>query len=230
MLLDEMPVNKYVIIVSRLVVHWSKFGIAYTVGVFTILALIWFLCAVFFPVVINFPNWIEIQNIWNRWQPLNVGFIALTASVIGLWMARVQANRDRNDNFIAARAFLPEQFSALTNYLYEVVAYLNAAYGNINSDGVVDRSKAIGIDPPALPQEYREVFRDVIRFGDNAVRTRMTKILRDLQILDSRIMKFDRENSTDTGANSRQGGPLFEIHIGILNRWGNRYSLPLRER
>jgi hypothetical protein len=47
-------------------------GLAYLVAMFVA------------PWVISRGNWGHVQQVWDRWQGLNVGALALTASIVGL--------------------------------------------------------------------------------------------------------------------------------------------------
>ena len=61
-------------------------------------------------------NWEYVQNVWDRWQGLNVGVLALVSSIIFFKASFYKVEQERKQNFIAARAFLPEVFSELIYY------------------------------------------------------------------------------------------------------------------
>ena len=71
---------------------------------------------VIFPLFEGNFSWKYLQSVWHSWQGLNVGILAFVSSVIALNISRYNANKQRERNFIAARAFLPEAFSELTKY------------------------------------------------------------------------------------------------------------------
>lgn len=56
----------------------------------------------------------QVQSIWHHWQALNVGMLAFMSSLVTFYISKFNANNQRERNFVAARAFLPEALSELT--------------------------------------------------------------------------------------------------------------------
>ena len=61
-------------------------------------------------------NWGHVQDVWDRWQSLNVGLMAFIASVAAFNIARYNADRQRARDFLAAKASLPATLSSLNSY------------------------------------------------------------------------------------------------------------------
>lgn len=68
-------------------------------------------------------GWKYAHAVWLEWQSLNVGILAFSASVIAFNISRYQATQQRRRELVAARAFLPDSLSELTQYLNRLLKY-----------------------------------------------------------------------------------------------------------
>jgi hypothetical protein len=144
------------------------------------------------PVARSGLKWDYIQDVWDRWQGLNIGMLALIASVIAFEIARYRENKQRGRDFLAARAFLPASFSELGAYFKASAAIYIDAW-----DEAEPRTRKIvrGAPPeaPQLPDSYRRVFADCIRHAEPEVGEVLAKMLSDLQVHDARLRELLRE-------------------------------------
>lgn len=58
-------------------------------------------------------DWRYVQNVWYDWQSLNVAMLAFLSSIVAFSIGRYNAEKQRERNFTAAQAFLPESLSEL---------------------------------------------------------------------------------------------------------------------
>lgn len=154
-------------------IRWENY--ANKLGVPIILA--YFYSMFVHPAIEGMWSWKHIHAVWENWQTLNSAFIAFAASLIALNINRVQEDKQRRRNFIAAKAFLPEAFSKLSRYLKSSSEFLKTSW----SMGSVDL---------AIPQadgSYREVFRECIRYAPPIVGAYLTSILVKLQVHEARL-------------------------------------------
>ncbi|MEW8626991.1 MAG: hypothetical protein AB2551_14655 [Candidatus Thiodiazotropha sp.] len=79
-------------------------------------AFLYFISMFIIPLVDNALNWGGIQNVWDRWQSLNVGMLAFISSITAFNISRFNANKQRERDFLAAKAFLPDALSELIDY------------------------------------------------------------------------------------------------------------------
>ncbi|MFC4252642.1 hypothetical protein [Sinimarinibacterium flocculans] len=135
------------------------------------------------PFVEGRGSWEYVQSVWDRWQGLNVGMLALASSVTAFYIARFNADRQRLREFAVAKAFLPHALSELVTYFEESSAVFRLGWNS-----------APGERPnfviPTLPGQYREVFGNCIRHADPAVGDYLAKILAKLQVHDSRLQDY----------------------------------------
>ncbi len=139
----------------------------------------YFLCMVVIPVIQSGFEWNAVQGIWDRWQSLNVGMLALIASVIAFQITRYKENRQSARDFRAARAFLPDTLSKLTSYLSASAAVHMKGWNNLPQGAL-----------PAPPDEYREVFANCIRHADDAAGEQLSETLMWLQVRAARLERF----------------------------------------
>lgn len=62
-------------------------------------------------------SWGLVEDVWDRWQGLNVGMLAFISSVTAFNIGRYNAEKQREREFMASKAFLPDALSGLTSYL-----------------------------------------------------------------------------------------------------------------
>ena len=169
-------------------------------GTAAILALvIWGGASLIWPWIDHRGDWIEVQRTYERWQALNVGMIALTASIVAFFAANLRFSSEERRNKEAAQAFIPEALSALSDYIDGCMQFLDDGYWFSRSrhGGAPtpprSRRTTAGLPsgppgmPPLLPEAHRPVFAENFRYAPEVVTKQLKLILADLQIFDSNV-------------------------------------------
>lgn len=120
-------------------------------------------------------DWHYVQTVWERWQALNVGIVALVGSLIALNISAYLANNQREREFRAARAHLPSALGQLNNYTKLSAVYYKKAWRSLNEKTTFNES------PPDEPENYQQVFTECIRHAPPNVGDWLAKIIKDLQ-------------------------------------------------
>lgn len=141
---------------------------------------IYFFSMFLYPWVDGRGSWIHVQATWDRWQSLNTGVLAFAASLLAFNISRFNANRQRERDFAAAKAFLPSTLSELVGYFRLSAQSLMPLW---NRHAVENSDRA----PPSLPTDYRETFANCIRHANPDVGNYLSKVLAQLQVHDSRM-------------------------------------------
>jgi hypothetical protein len=136
-----------------------------------------------YPWIDNRWNWGQVQNVWDRWQSLNVGVLAFIASITAFNISRFKAKKQRERDFLATKAFLPSALS-------ELVGYFKASAAIFIKGWDVRRGQRLEVTTPRLPEGYKEVFQECIRYAEPDVGDYLSKILVRLQIHNSRLEGF----------------------------------------
>ncbi len=139
-------------------------------------------------------NWQYVQNVWDRWQGLNVGMLALVSSITAFNISRYNANKQRDRDFLAAKAFLPHSLSELCSYFDSCASLLQRAWNGTNGDGLKS-------DQIELPESYKEVFSNCIRYAESDVGSYLSRILVKLQVNHSQLTSLDDERGAFYKAN-----------------------------
>jgi hypothetical protein len=142
-------------------------------------------------------DWAGVQNVWDRWQALNVGALALSSSVIAFNIAKYNSDKQRARQFVAARAFLPHALSELTSYCKSSAKLLKEAWergGNLGAGSASPLEVAL----PELPESYKETFSRCIGEAEPDVGDYLARILMRLQIHHSRLLEL--RNSFSPGS------------------------------
>lgn len=130
---------------------------------------IYFLCMIVAPWIIGGWRWSHVQDVWDRWQALNVGILAFGASFIVFEVTRYNETRQRKREFLAARAFLPEALSELTAYLkYSANVHMTAW------------NKVPAIAFSSAPSQYKDVFANCIRHADSDTGEQLSALLSEI--------------------------------------------------
>ncbi|MBS4696165.1 hypothetical protein J4G65_11875 [Aeromonas allosaccharophila] len=152
-----------------------------------ILISIWFLAMVCAPIISTKLNWIEIQTIWDRWQTLNSGMIALLAAMFAIYATQYIENTRRKRELIAAKALLPlalhdmsDHCCYLSNIINEEYKKLKEKHNTNISDYKIDR-----------PGEWVfDTFKNCMTHEENDNAIFIASILSDIQILNARFYSF----------------------------------------
>ncbi len=151
-------------------------------------ALVYAVSMFIYPCIRARGSWSAVQDVWDRWQPLNVGMLAFISSVIAFNIARFNANDQRQRNFRASKAFLPAALSELVSYFHASAEVLVSAW---ESNGAHNSR----LQTPILPQEYKSIFKDCIAHAEPNVGDYLARILAWLQVHDARIRDFVRQQN-----------------------------------
>ncbi len=150
-------------------------------------AIAYLICMFIYPLTQG--NWDHIQAVWDRWQSLNVGVLAFVASVIAFYISHYRMNKQRERDFIAARAFLPEALSSLCTHLRSHKTLLIEALEKVNQNDKTALSPD-KIEPPAA--DYKEVFSKCIALAPEEIGNHLANILTKLQIHNSRVRSLQK--------------------------------------
>jgi len=144
---------------------------------------IYLICMIIAPWITAGGDWDKVQMVWDRWQAFNVGVLAFLSSVIALNISIFNERRQRERNFIAARAFLPEALSELTSYFKSSSTLLKEAWEKVSNSDKTPLNAIV----PALPAGYKETFSRCIELAEPDVSEHLAKILMHLQVHHSRM-------------------------------------------
>ncbi|WP_157982632.1 hypothetical protein [Simplicispira lacusdiani] len=134
-------------------------------------------------------GWKYVHAVWYDWQSLNVGILAFLASVIAFNISRHHAAQQRRRELVAARSFLPESLSELSEYLRRCSVVLCSAYS-----GTKQTHAQLSQDQlPRLPSGYKEIFSRCISLADKELAEHLSYILACLQIHHARISSLLEE-------------------------------------
>lgn len=147
------------------------------------LAVLYAFCMFVWPFISGSCSWGYVQDVWDRWQSLNVGMLALVSSIIALNISSYNAEKQRNRDFLAAKTFLPMVFSELISYFKDSAKVLRSCWSSNNEEG--DTLKI-----PELPREYKSIFQECIRHAEPNVGEYLANINVWLQIHDARIRSY----------------------------------------
>lgn len=132
------------------------------------------------PWVAGKGSWGYVQDVWDRWQALNVGVLAFLSSLIAFSISRSRAEKQRERDFLAAKAFLPAALSELCAYFKDSAKFYELAW-----EAKTDTTENLPI--PELPVGYKSIFQECIRHAEPLVGDYLSKILVWLQVHDSRM-------------------------------------------
>ncbi|EGR0102344.1 hypothetical protein ACA876_004132 [Vibrio vulnificus] len=134
------------------------------------------------PWIVSGFSWNYVHSVWYTWQSLNVGMLAFTSSIIALIVVTYREEKQRQRDFIAARAFLPLALDELCKYMDKtklIIKHVGFREANVKGHDA--------IDIPMLPESYAGIFKDCIRYANPEVNDYLAKILMLLQIHHARM-------------------------------------------
>ncbi len=157
------------------------FGLLNIVGVpFTALYVI---CMFIYPWFDGGGNWAHVQSVWDRWQGFNVGMLAFISSIAAFNISKFNAEKQRERDFLSAKAFLPAALSELVSYFRSSAVLFRAGWG-LGGGG------RPAIVAPELPVTYREVFGNCIKHAEPIVGDYLSRMLVNLQVHDARLRDY----------------------------------------
>ena len=152
-------------------------------------ALIYFVSMFIYPWFDGHADWHHVQNVWDRWQGLNIGMLAFISSITAFNISRFNANKQRKRDFLATKAFLPNSLSELCDYFNSSASLLQQAWE-------LTEGNKLEAEMPLLPESYKEVFGNCIRHAESDVGDYLSNILVKLQIHNSRLKSLVDSRST----------------------------------
>jgi len=173
--------------------------------------LLFFTCMFAAPWISSGLDWEYVQAVWDRWQTFNAAMLAFLSSWIAFNIAKFNALKQREREFVAARAFLPQALSELSQYFSACAKYLMMTLDQCNASP--DHKISVQTSAPTPPEIYRSIFSDCIRLAEPDVAEQLAAILRDLQIHLSRIKELGLQDQNST------------LIIGSMNITSYMYSL-----
>jgi hypothetical protein len=171
----------------------------HVIDVFAVIILVpYFFAMLVYPLIFHQASWESIQKVWHYWQSLNVGMLAFSASVIALKATRYAAEMQRDRDFSASKAFLPESLDELTACLRECIPLLEEAYARVKDES--DRCKTPLVTNAAiLSGEYRNTFKECMRYASPNEGDYLASVLLKLQIYLARIEGLKNSFSASSG-------------------------------
>ncbi|WP_338456465.1 hypothetical protein [uncultured Alteromonas sp.] len=137
-------------------------------------------------------DWVYLQEVWSRWQSLNVGVLALISSVLVFKATKHHSEQERQRRFKAARAMLPDALSELTTYLKHAAKSLDQLWDDFEYSAVSSDSE-FEIIYPKLPVKARETIKECISQANDDVGDYLARILANLQVFDTRLSEMCEE-------------------------------------
>lgn len=170
---------------------------AFSVNVLALAILPFYICSMFVaPWLLGDFRWTYVHSVWNNWQSLNVGMLAFLSSTIALNISRYNAEKKRQREFVAARAFLPDALSQLAGYLRNCAEIVSEAWPRVSNQA--DRCRTpLAATMPNLPEGYRETFSRCIERADSGVGEHLANILTKLQVHHSRFRELHASFNED---------------------------------
>lgn len=165
-----------------------------------ILVLVYFVSMVIIPFVTGGFDWEYLQSVWHDWQSINAGILAFLAAVIGLHLTTLRAEKERQQNFFAAKSSLPEALTEFYSYFKSSAKIYREAWNLLThhpSDPLVKFETYLP-HAPDLPILYRDVFKDCIKYADpdSDVSRYLAEILIRLQVHHSRLTHLKISETT----------------------------------
>ena len=161
-------------------------------------------------------SWRSVEAVWSDWQSLNVGMLAFLSSITAFNIGRYNAEKQREREFMASKAFLPDALSGLVSYLADSAKILREGWEASEANSI---NTALPIPPP----DFKEVFRDCIRHADREVGEYLARILKRLQVHAARLASCIDQQTDDAWVSPQQHNLITYIYrLGELQAMVNR--------
>src|SRR5690554_4319004 len=163
-------------------------------------AALYLVCMVVWPIA-EYRDWAGIQAVWDRWQALNVGVLAFSASVIFWYAAHLRSRENDIKEYKAARGFLVFVASELCRE-FKIAAHLLKQRLKSRSYLALD-----GIEPFSLPQHLHPYLERYIKYAPPESAQFIIDFIRFYQVYMDRLNTVlgdisDRPNPKDCIATS----------------------------
>ena len=178
-------------------------------------------CMLIYPWIDGSWNWVFVQSVWHSWQSFNVGMLAFLSSIIALNISRFNDNNQRERNFIAARAFLPEALNELTIYFESSVPLLKEAWQRVNAKANMSPLETLNLK---LPVNYKRTFSRCIESAEPDVGEFLAYMLMRLQVHNARIEDLSGMLSKGSRSIRRSENNIipYMFRLGELQALANR--------
>lgn len=173
---DLLDLNRLINVISHKYTI-SLISLVYLIGMF-----LW-------PIIAK-PEWEYLQSVWDRWQSLNVGVLALISSVVVFKSTKYHSEQTRERQYKAARSMLPDALSELDSYCFKAVKSLRELWEDCTLLAAVATEKDYEIKYPRVPPKVMTAFRECISFADTETGDYLANILSNLQVFDSRLSEM----------------------------------------
>lgn len=169
-----------------------------------------------YPWIASGWDWQQVQTVWGRWQSLNVGMLAFTSSLTAFNISRFNAEKQREREFRASKAFLPDALSELSSYLASSAAVFKAGWE-------AKRGEEIGVAVPMPPPGFRDVFRECIRYAEPDVGDFLARMLVRLQVHSARLEVYVAQQRDDTWVSPDKLNIIYYLYrLGELQAMVNK--------
>jgi len=165
-----------------------------TTRLVSIFIAIWLIAMIAYPAFSSSFNWIEIQRVWDRWQTLNSGMIALLAAILAIYAAQYIENKKRERSLIAEKSLLPLALSELSEYCIGLAGYLKNEHREWKGDHLTKLSKNGNLAPDRPAEWVFDTFKNCMIHEQESEAKFMASILSDTQIINSRIRTLKDDN------------------------------------
>jgi len=169
-----------------------------------------YLIGMFIGPLITKPEWGYLQSVWDRWQSLNVGILALLSSVLVFKATKYHSEQVRERQYKAARALLPDALKQLDSYCKEATSTLIGLWNDcIQANQIEDNFETSHL---SIPQNVMAVFKECISYADEEFGAHLARVLANLQVFDTRLAEMcNKVRSKDNGALT-----LYNVKVNIV--------------
>ncbi len=178
------------------------------------------ICMLIAPWISSSWEWEYVQAVWDRWQTFNAAMLAFLSSWIAFNITKFNANKQREREFVAAKAFLPQALSDLSQYFTACSKTLLSAWNQINDGTGHKISSQLTI--PDLSDYHRSIFKECIQLAEPDISEHLAAILRDLQVHLSRLKELGEQNQNSTTIIISSNITSYMYSLGKLQVMTNR--------
>jgi hypothetical protein len=133
----------------------------------------------------NVDSWIYVQEVWSRWQTFNASVVAFISSLIAFNINRYNERKQREREFVAAKALLPHSLSELTKYFKDSSIFLKNLWDQFETNP--NTRPTVQVLLPTLPETCQSIFSDCIKYAEPDVGEYLADVLSGLQIHNARL-------------------------------------------
>ncbi|MBB1403721.1 hypothetical protein [Pseudoalteromonas sp. SG45-1] len=151
-----------------------------------ILLALYFMSMFIIPLYTTDFDWNKYQRVLYSWQSLNIGVLAFIASIIALSISKYNEEKQREREFTAAKALLPNALCDLCDYLKKSSNIYITHLEPIDNEKPYSEAQKIST-PPELADDFIIIFKECIRHSPPEIGKYLANILQQLQVHKSRI-------------------------------------------